>query len=129
MRKSLTAMKKLQMICNDTNNPNFAANYQNGVMDLLKESIVKSGNKDQDSETKKPKISTDVALERIKNEVVKLHETTQIKEDCARVEAKRWDGVSESKFQYQRGREIMAHNISNKCEQIIKKIDNIINNL
>ena len=120
-------MKKLQMICNDTDNPNFATNYQNGVTELLKESIVKAGVKTLNTieKTKKPEENSN-ALWTVRKEIVKLNEHCMIKEECARVEKKRWEGCAEEKFQYQKGREIMAHNFSNRCEQLIKKIDNLI---
>lgn len=127
MRKSLTAMKKLELICKDTENPNFASNYQTGIVELLKESIVKSSVKTvNEIEQHRPDPPKNHALNTLKQELIKLYENTQIKEECARVEAKTWNGVSESKFQYQRGREIMAKTFGNKCDELIKKIDSLI---
>mgnify|MGYP001269268572 CR=1 FL=1 len=155
-KKKSKAMEKLSEICKDTNNPNFAVDYQLGVMNLLTESLIddtfKSATIKAMQEEGEKKIrdnhakTFDEGLKDIMGEedfekatsekidwkgklldlVKKEQEHSQMMFECAKVNEAEWNGVDEVKKMRERTRKLTYHNMEKRLIQLEKHIINLL---
>ncbi|QDP63166.1 MAG: hypothetical protein Unbinned5930contig1000_9 [Prokaryotic dsDNA virus sp.] len=139
------AWKKLGEICKNTDDPNFAFNYQLGVVNLLTESLGGLGEITKEDKDK----SFDEGLKDIMGEedfekatskeidwksklidlINKEKEHSQMMFECAKVNEADWEGVDAVKKMRERTRKLTYHNMEKRLIQLEKHIKNLIDRI